>query len=206
VILTDKPRVLAAVNAVWMRLGITPDLGRRGPVLLAPFIDGFNLLHLAIPNLTRGAVYDRLLSEGITPADVGDVDEDLAGFLFVTPSVGLVFVNASDPVPRQRFTAAHELGHFVLHREEMSGRVSIADSPANVELNGDQSDRHEREANRFAAELLMPADVCRERAAAFRRDYGACPRSPLAYHLAAEFLVSRDAMRFRLQDLGVGDA
>ncbi|HJZ57378.1 MAG TPA: ImmA/IrrE family metallo-endopeptidase [Gemmataceae bacterium] len=205
-IATDKPRVLAAVKAVWGRLGITPHLARRGPVLLAPFMDSFNLFHLAIPGLTRGAVYDRLLAEGITPADVGDVDEELAGFLFVTPSVGLVFVNASDPVPRQRFTAAHELGHFVLHREEMGGQVSKADTPADVELTDEQSDRHEREANRFAVELLMPADVCQARAEAFKTAYRACPRGPLAYHLAAEFLVSREAMRFRLQELGVGDA
>jgi hypothetical protein len=203
---TDKPRVVAAVNAVWARLEITPAPGRRGPVLLAPFMDGFNLLHLAIPALTRGAVYDWLVSEGITPAGVGDVDEELAGFLFVTPTVGLVFVNASDPVPRQRFTAAHELGHFLLHRDEMGGRVSMADTPANVELTDEQSDRHEREANRFAAELLMPAAMCRARAAAFWEAYGVCPRSPLAYHLAAEFLVSQEAMRFRLLDLGVGDA
>jgi hypothetical protein len=203
---TDKPRVLAAVDGVWARLGIAPALDRRGPVLLAPFMDGFNLLHVAIPDLTRGAVYDRLVAEGMTPAGVGDVDEKLAGFLFVTPSVGLVFVNACDSIGRQRFTAAHELGHFVLHRDEMGGRVSIADTPATVELTDEQSDRHEREANRFAAELLMPAGLCRARAAAFRQAYGVCPRSPLAYHLAAEFLVSREAMRFRLQDLGVGDA
>ena len=148
--------VAVAVSGVWRRLGIAPGLDRRGPVLLAPFTESFNLLRVAIPNLTRAGVYDHLRAEGMTPADVGDVDERLAGFLFVTPSVGLVFVSASDPVPRQRFTAAHELGHFVLHRQEMGGRVSIADTPANIELTDEQSDRHEREANRFAVELLMP--------------------------------------------------
>jgi hypothetical protein len=203
---TDKPRVLAAVKSVWSRLGIAPTLDRRGPVLLSPFMDSLPLRRVALPGLTRAGVYDHLLSEGIIPADVGDVDEELAGFLFVTPSVGLVFVNASDPIPRQRFTAAHELGHFLLHRDEMDGRVSIADTPTDIDLTEEQADRHEREANRFAAELLMPADVCGARAEVFREAYGVCPRSPLAYHLAAEFLVSREAMRFRLQDLGVGDA
>ena len=202
---TDYSGVATAVTGVWRRIGISPPLGRRGPVLLAPFTESFNLLHVAIPNLTRAAVYDHLSAEGITPADVGDVDEELAGFLFVTPSVGLVFVNASDPVPRQRFTAAHELGHFVLHRDEMGGRVSIADTPASIELTDEQSNRHEREANRFAVELLMPAPLCLARAAAFRKAYGVCPRGPLAYQLAAELLVSREAMRYRLNDLGVGD-
>jgi hypothetical protein len=204
-IVTDSTRVAVAVGDVWRRLGITPALERRGPVLLAPFTESFNLLHVALPDLTRAAVYDHLRREGMTPADVGDVDEPLAGFLFVTPSGGLVFVNASDPVPRQRFTAAHELGHFVLHRYEMGGRVSIADTPAEVELSDEQSNRHEREANRFAVELLMPAAVCRARAAAFRDAHRVCPRGPLSYQLAAELLVSREAMRYRLNELGVGD-
>ncbi|MBA4190605.1 MAG: hypothetical protein C0467_21680 [Planctomycetaceae bacterium] len=202
---TDAAEVTVAVINVWRRLSITPGLDRRGPVLLAPFMDSFNLLHVAIPDLTRAAVFDHLQSEGITPADVGDEDGPLAGFLFVTPSVGLVFVNASDPVPRQRFTAAHELGHFVLHREQMGGRVSIADTPAEIELTDEQSDRHEREANRFAVELLMPSNVCLARAAAFKKAYGVCPRGPFAYQLAAELLVSREAMRYRLNELGVGD-
>jgi hypothetical protein len=195
----------AAARPRRLRLGIAPVLDRRGPVLLAPFTDSFNLLHVAIPELTRAAVYDHLRAEGMTPADVGNVDEALAGFLFVTPSVGLVFVNASDPVPRQRFTAAHELGHFVLHRHEMGGRVSIADTPEDVEPTDEQSSRHEREANRFAVELLMPAGVCLARAAAFRKAYRVCPRGPLAYQLAADLLVSREAIRYRLDELGVGD-
>lgn len=202
---TDSDRVGPAVRSVWGRLGIAPDLDRRGPVLLAPFADSFDLLRVALPKLTRAAVYDHLCAKGLSPASVGDVDEELAGFLFATPRVGLLFVSASDPVPRQRFTAAHELGHFVLHRAEMGGHVSIADTPATVELSAAQSSRHEREANRFAVDLLMPANVCAARANAFRTAYRVCPRGPLAYQLAAELLVSREAMRYRLNELGVGD-
>jgi Zn-dependent peptidase ImmA (M78 family) len=201
----DIAHVADAVKSVRRRLGITLRLDRRGPVLLAPFIESYALLHVAIPGLSRAAVYDYLCVEGMTPADIGDVDQELAGFLFVTPSVGLVFVNGSDPVPRQRFTAAHELGHFVLHRDQMDGRVSLADTPAEIELTDEQSNRHEREANRFAVELLMPVEVCRARAAAFEKAYGACPRGPLAYQLAAELLVSREAMRYRLDNLRIGD-
>jgi Zn-dependent peptidase ImmA (M78 family) len=202
---TEPADVSSAVSGVWKRLGIAPELDRRGPVLLAPFMDSFNLLHVATPNLSRAGVYDYLQAEGITPAEVGSVDEDLAGFLFVTPSVGLVFVNASDPVPRQRFTAAHELGHFMLHRDKMDGHVSIADTPAKIELTEEQSEQHEREANRFAVELLMPENVCLARAAAFRKAYGVCPRGAFVYQLAAELLVSSEAMRYRLNELKVGD-
>lgn len=202
---TASKDIVGAVRGVWARLGIAPGLDRRGPVMLAPFADTFPLMRVALPDLTRAGVYDHLRTEGHTPADTGDVDGRLAGFLFVTPSVGYLFVSASDPVPRQRFTAAHELGHFVLHRDEMGGRVSIADTSAEIELSVEQSDRHEREANRFAVELLMPANLCRARAAAFQKAYGVCPRGPFAYQLAAELLVSREAMLYRLDKLRIGD-
>jgi hypothetical protein len=201
----DVPAIRTSVASVWARLGIRPDIDRRGPVLLAPFMDSVNLIHVALPGLSRAAVFDHLQAKGIAPADVGDEDEDLAGFLFTTPSVGLVFVNASDPIPRQRFTAAHELGHFVLHRDTMGGRMTKADTSAEIELTDAQSDLHERQANRFAVELLMPEDVCLARALAFREAYGLCPRGPLAYQLAADLLVSREAMRYRLNQLEVGD-
>src|SRR5262249_21181364 len=154
----DADMIHAAVADIWARVGIKPETERHGPVLLAPFMESLELVHTAIPKLTRSAVYDFLQAKGIVPADVGEIDQELAGCLFVTPSVGLVFVNSSDPVPRQRFSAAHELGHFVLHRDKMGGRVTKADTPEDIELSDEQSDQHEREANRFAVELLMPAD------------------------------------------------
>jgi Zn-dependent peptidase ImmA (M78 family) len=42
-------------------------------------------------------------------------------FLLVASSVGVVFVNADDLVYRKRFSAAHELGHFLPHRDAMHG-------------------------------------------------------------------------------------
>jgi Zn-dependent peptidase ImmA (M78 family) len=51
----------------------------------------------------------------------------------------------------------------------------------------------------------MPDEVIRARAEELRTDYRACPRLVLAYRLASELLVSREAMRYRLKTLGVGD-
>ena len=201
----NKDEIRRVVEKVWMRLGIALRADRRGPVQLAPFMQTYNLLHIALPRLSNAVVYDYLRSQGIPPADIGDEDMDLAGFLFITPSVGLVFVNSADPVPRQRFSAAHELGHYLLHRGKMRG-VALADTPKNFTLTEKQSNVHELEANRFAVELLMPETICRLRANEFKRAYGVCPQSPLAHNLAAGFLVSREAMLYRLQELEVGDA
>src|SRR5262249_27882101 len=158
-----------------------------------------------LPRLSRAAVYDYLLAKGSLPGDLGE-DEDLAGFLYLSGPFGRVFVNADDPIPRRRFTAGHELGHFVLHRASMGGKVSFGDSPATVvEVEDDTAAAMERQANRFAAELLMPASVCRAGGEAFAKSYGVCPRTPFAYQLASELVVSPEAMRYRLRDLGVGD-
>jgi len=87
---------------------------------------------------------------------------------------------------RRRFTIAHEVGHFVLHpgrlAPERGGAVSIA------------WQLQEREADRFAAELLMPESLVRE---AVLENGGDADR------LADRFEVSRRAMQARLRELGL---
>lgn len=69
-------------------------------------------------------------------------------------------VNASDPPTRQRFTLAHELGHFVRHRDLIG--TGIDDDRAYRSTNVGRyfntriGPREETEANKFAANLLMP--------------------------------------------------
>jgi hypothetical protein len=187
-----------------LRLRVPSDLRRRGPVTLAGYFAETALDHVELPALTRGAVTEYLLRAGVRAEDLGDPSDALAGFVFAAGRVGWAFVSAADSLPRRRFTAAHELGHFVLHRATM-GRFR-ADTDATLrEADDDMADRMEREANRFAVELLMPADLCRARAAELRDKHGCCPRGVLVYRLSSELLVSREALRYRLQALGVGD-
>jgi Zn-dependent peptidase ImmA (M78 family)/DNA-binding XRE family transcriptional regulator len=54
----------------------------------------------------------------------------------------VVLTDARDGILRRRFTAAHELAHLALHHDPLPGDA-----------------RQEREAQRFAAELLMPSEV-----------------------------------------------
>lgn len=195
-------RVLAAVTALRHVIPVAP--GHRGPVPLAGYFAETALDHVELPDLTRGAVAAHLRREGVPADDLGDPADRLAGFVFAAGRAGWAFVSAADPVPRRRFTAAHELGHFVLHRRTM-GRFR-ADTDATLrEADEDVADQMEREANRFAVELLMPADVCRARADELHDKHGCCPRGVLVYRLASELLVSREALRYRLQSLGVGD-
>lgn len=51
-------------------------------------------------------------------------------------------------VPRTRFTVAHELGHCLLHPDEYAGLTTAAEPDHHADV--------EREANAFAAHLLVP--------------------------------------------------
>ena len=65
------------------------------------------------------------------------------------------YVDRSEPSVRQRFTAAHELGHFVLHRDSIG--QSLED---NYLLRAEgMTNWQETQANQFAADLLMPREL-----------------------------------------------
>jgi hypothetical protein len=198
----NPERIAKAVAGLRERVAASAQ--ERGPIPLNRYFAETGLDHVELPALTVGGVVDHLQREGITVEELGERSDVLAGFVVVAGRVGWAFVSAGDSVARRRFTAAHELGHFVLHRETM-GRFR-ADTDATLrEADEEVADLMEREANRFAAELLMPAAVCRARAAELQTKYGCCPRGVLVYRLASELLVSREALRYRLQSLEVGD-
>lgn len=102
-----------------------------------------------------------------------------------------VIVNSAQPVTRQKFTMAHELGHVLIPWHV--GTIVDQLDPAIGELN-DYWDM-EREANRFAAELLLPKDWIQ----ALIRD-----ESDLAKvhaHLCRKAAVSAHAAGIRLAEL-----
>ena len=71
----------------------------------------------------------------------------------------VIGVNSLHHINRQRFTIAHECGHLLLHKGkdvhiDKTFRVNRRD-----ELSSKAVDPDEIEANRFAAELLMPYDM-----------------------------------------------
>jgi Zn-dependent peptidase ImmA (M78 family) len=97
----------------------------------------------------------------------------------------------SEPPVRQRFTVAHELGHHVLGHARGSEMV-FRDAPSNFSRRA--LDSREREANQFAAEVLMPELALRY----YVFDQGI---TDLA-ELARKMHVSQVAMQFRLRNLG----
>lgn len=107
-------------------------------------------------------------------------------------------VEAARSPGRRRFTVAHELGHWLLHHLPRKRRTPIFCRPADVgaanRFQLEDASRMEREANRFAASLLMPEPHVRREAHALVVSVPA---------LARRFGVSAQAMQLRLEGLDV---
>jgi Zn-dependent peptidase ImmA (M78 family) len=124
---------------------------------------------------------------------------DIFGALVRRNDRTVIAVNPNQHPNRQRFTIAHELGHFFRHPAEV---MEYVDTDFRVIWRNTASsagvDWKEIEANRFAANLLMPEDMLRQDL----DHYGVVDRSTMQ-HLASIYKVSRLAMQFRLINLGI---
>lgn len=193
-------------------------LQQWGPVPLAAVLDSLPLFFVAIPGLTLGKALRWLADTYDWPMEfeAGEgSSRRLAGLLVLSPGPGgFLFCNATDPITRQRFSIAHEIGHFLLHaaeirREQAQGRM-LAMDVAEVVQTGDRDwESRERQANRFAAELLLPrTPVTTLFASAFPHPLD--PQSARAHlarlhrfesSVAQRFLVSAEAVHYRLASL-----
>jgi Zn-dependent peptidase ImmA (M78 family) len=125
------------------------------------------------------------------------LDGDISGFLFRKKGKAIIAINAMHPLVRQRFTLAHELGHVALNHQGdfFLDRKVILFRDAN---SGKGTDRHEIEANRFAAELLMPEAMIRKE---LKNNPVDMDDQESLEELAAKFAVSTQALTIRLKDL-----
>jgi len=120
------------------------------------------------------------------PAEVSGMLRKRAGY--EDPEI---LLNAGDSRNRQRFTCAHELGHYNQRvKQGLDGAWEYVDKRDPLSSQGLKPE--EIYANKFAAELLMPREEIESRA-----------DDPNPASLALDFGVSADAMRFRLDNLGL---
>ena len=73
-------------------------------------------------------------------------------------STGCILANTIKNKRRARFTVAHELGHFLMERHQLSSATGFTCSAQNMRetRDGRQHLRQETQANQFAIELLAP--------------------------------------------------
>jgi len=125
----------------------------------------------------------------------GDLD-DVSGVLVRQGRSAIIGTNSTQSPQRQRFTIAHELGHFLLHE----GITNHVDRSYRVNFRSAESSQatnvEEIEANYFGASILMPKHMLDALSAELALDNDA-----MVAALARQFQVSRLAMSLRLANL-----
>lgn len=104
----------------------------------------------------------------------------------------VIRVNRHEAKHRQRFTLAHEIAHYLLHRDKI---VADGGWSENVLLRSGQPASVEYEANRLASDLIIPSEVL----AAATTEYSGPITSEIIEDLARRFGVSTTAMEIKLQ-------
>lgn len=160
-----------------------------------------------VTDARAGALRDRYLAQfggAELPVPVEQIAEDLLGLSvaeseelqvsgLLLPAEHEVWLNAleaRESPGRRRFTIAHEVGHWVC--QCLEGRVAPIFCRS-TDVGVGEGRQLEREANVFAAELLMPEPLVRAE----------WPRATSCAELAAWFGVSDNAMHWRLYNFGL---
>jgi len=161
------------------------------------------MLSQQTPEIAAKRVLDSLW-DGLLPVNIHKISGDYgvrveytpmfseSGVVSIESGKPIIRVNSTETERRQRFTVAHELGHIVLHHltEE---KPEFRDPTQNYTLAN--YDVRERDANRFAATILMPPEVVRS----ILNSEGITNVDVLA----DRFGVSTAAMTIRLKTMGI---
>jgi hypothetical protein len=160
---------------------MSPEWNDLDPTVRALIEECQDAPPVRLPELAR-ALGVPIKASTLAPGISGEIRPSGDGFV--------IRVNRHDPIKRQRFTVAHELAHFLLHRNEIGN--GIADD---VLYRSSLSDRREQQANRLAADILMPVALLVEaQQAAEEKGVG-----DVVLYLSDMFAVSEAAMRIKVE-------
>jgi hypothetical protein len=147
------------------------------------------LQHQQMPPVNVVAVANDL---GVNVWEIPNLGKEISGKIFKDAQNGgssgySIGVNATEGYRRKRFTVAHEIAHFILHRDKIGDELTD-----DAMYRSGLSTREEVQANQLAADILMPVALIRKFQAVDENDVEL---------LADRFQVSVPAMRVRLSYL-----
>lgn len=130
--------------------------------------------------------------------------DDISGILDIKNGRKIIIINENHYFKRIRFTIAHELGHFFLHKNE---GVHIDKNTFFRDKNSSETLYSiEIQANRFAAELLMPEHMILESLDSIKRKKNIIDiidsEDDIFSILADKYEVSMTVMSIKFQNLG----
>jgi Zn-dependent peptidase ImmA (M78 family) len=149
-------------------------------------------------------VIARAQNADVVPYELGD---EISGMLVINKDNGVIGYNSKHSKGRQRFTIAHELGHYLLHKD-LNKELFVDKDFIVVKYRGNKNYsteelKHEREANVFAAALLMPQLMIIKELE--KKELQKLTENDLIEELAKTFDVSVPAMTYRLSELNIFD-
>jgi Zn-dependent peptidase ImmA (M78 family) len=117
-----------------------------------------------------------------------ELPDNEAGAIIISEDFSAMLINQKDNLKRQRFTAAHELGHFISYRYR--GETGTRIDRRNLDSSSGK-DIEEIFANKFAAAILMPITMVKK----------ALNITEDIIKLAILFNVSAEAMENRIKNI-----
>jgi Zn-dependent peptidase ImmA (M78 family) len=144
------------------------------------------------PGIDLDPIVAKLGGRILIRPDIDLVDESSGSIRIISEANFEIVLAQHTGLIRDRFTIAHELGHYVLHYLYFRQVKKEEIGPVEAQRYG--SGRVEWEANWFAAGFLMPSDF-------FRAAYEKLSGDEIA--IAAQFKVSAQAARVRITNLGL---
>lgn len=172
-------------------MAITKNIKDKTKAFIDKYADAFAVSPIELRDIIK--------AEGIN-IEERTWPDDLSGLLIIKGDSKLIGVNFDNNEVRKRFTLAHELGHFVLHKDESSIFKDNQLFKRQSEGYSSREERMEQEANYFAASILMPESLVRKEAKEMQCDLH---EEDNVRVLANKFEVSLPAMTFRLINLGI---
>ncbi len=131
-------------------------------------------------------------------ADTYDIEVEykwmgnIAGKIFKNDNKGryTIYVSVLHPEEIKRFTLAHELAHFFLHKEHIGDGIED-----DTLYRSGLSNKIEIEANRLASDIIMPAETIKKALDTYENIRG---QDKIVKRLADDFKVSVPAMKVRI--------
>lgn len=137
-------------------------------------------------------VHEICFALGIETENSKDMSSNMSGYIKKQGELYVIKANKRNHPNRRRFTVAHELGHYLLHKAQLDKDGEILERSDRIY--DKEKAQMEAEANDFAAKLLMPEEHFLKRYQAMQPDLES---------LSKYFFVSQVAIELRAINLGV---
>ena len=138
-----------------------------------------------------------------------ELPDDVVGEIACGKNGAVIKINPRNNYyePRRNFTIAHELGHYFMHLDDNC--EEFIDNKKTMNRMTSFWDKKESEANDFAANLLMPVSLIVRNGKSIINEYKkennvlSMPQNEFIIQLGNALKVSREALSFRLKNLGI---